>query len=31
MYVLEYVLERVGTERLTTDLALQWKYQKKYL
>ena len=31
MYVVEYTLESVVTEKLTTDLALWWKYQEKYL
>lgn len=29
--VVEYILETIVTEKLSTDLALQWKYQEKYL
>lgn len=29
--VVEYILETIVTEKLSTDLVLQWKYQEKYL
>ena len=29
--VVEYILDIVLTEKLSTDLALQWKYQEEYL